>query len=78
MDRYFFDVYNSGGHVLDEDGQLFKSRESASTEALRILHDVARDEMPDKELVKITVKVRGENGAQVFEASLILTSGWSA
>ena len=50
----------------------------ARLEAIRILHDVARDEMPDRDLVKLTVKVRGENGAQVFEASLILTAGWSA
>jgi len=34
--------------------------------------------MPDSDLVKITVKVRSDNGAQLFEASLILTSGWSA
>jgi hypothetical protein len=30
------------------------------------------------ELVKITLKVRSETRAQMFEASLILTSGWSA
>jgi hypothetical protein len=34
--------------------------------------------MPDRELVKLTVKVRSETRAQMFEASLILTSGWSA
>ena len=78
MDRYFFDVYNSEGHVLDEQGQPFESRERAKTEALRILHDVAHEEMPDRDLVKLTVKVRSHSGAQLFEASLILTSGWSA
>ncbi|PBB65294.1 hypothetical protein CK228_28990 [Mesorhizobium sp. WSM4312] len=78
MDRYFFDVYNSEGPVLDENGQLFASKESARDEALRVLQDVARDEMPDRDLFKLTVKVRGENGAKVFEASLILTSGWIA
>ncbi len=78
MNRYFFDVYNSDGLVLDEDGQFFESRDRARGEALRILHDVARDEMPDRDLVKITVKVRSDNGAQMFEASLILTTGWSA
>ena len=77
MGRYFFDVYNSDGQVLDEEGQAFGSRDRARLEAIRILHDVARDEMPDRDLVKLTVKVRGENGAQVFEASLILTAGWS-
>ncbi|BCG83743.1 DUF6894 family protein [Mesorhizobium sp. 113-3-3] len=78
MDRYFFDVYNSEGQVLDEEGQLFASKESAKDEALRVLQDVARDEMPDRDLFKLTVKVRSENGADVFEASLILMSGWTA
>lgn len=78
MNRYFFDVYNSNGHVLDDEGQLLESRERARVEAVRILHDVTREEMPDHELMKLTVKVRSDTGAQVFEASLILTSGWSA
>ena len=78
MDRYFFDIYNSEGQVLDEEGQLFASKESAKDDALRVLQDVARDEMPDRDLFKLTVKVRSENGAKVFEASLILTSGWTA
>ncbi|MBZ9799020.1 DUF6894 family protein [Mesorhizobium sp. ES1-4] len=78
MKRYYFDLYNSDGLVPDDDGQPFQSREQARAEAIRILHDVARDEMPDRDLVKITVKVRSETGAQVFEASLILTTGWSA
>ncbi|TGV95758.1 hypothetical protein EN788_58805 [Mesorhizobium sp. M2D.F.Ca.ET.145.01.1.1] len=62
----------------DDDGQPFESREQARAEAIRILQDVARDEMPDRDLVKITVKVRNETGAQVLEASLVLTALWSA
>lgn len=77
MPRFFFDLYDGIGFVLDEEGQQFETKQLARNEALRILHDVARAEMPDHELVKITVKVRGETGAQVFEASLILSSGWS-
>lgn len=41
------------------------------------MQDVAQDEMPDCDFVKVTVKVRDEIGAQMFEASLVLTSGWS-
>ncbi len=51
MHRYFFDVYNTDSHVLDDDGQLLESRERARKEALRILHDVAYEELPDRELV---------------------------
>lgn len=56
MKRYYFDLYNSDGLVADETGQFFESRDRARAEALRILHDVARDEMPDRDLVKITSK----------------------
>ncbi|WP_214475639.1 hypothetical protein [Mesorhizobium sp. dw_380] len=78
MKRYYFDLQNGDGSVSDDHGQLFESREQARAEAIRILQDVAQDEMPDRDLVTISVKVRNETGAQVFEASLILTSGWSA
>jgi hypothetical protein len=37
--------------------------------------DVARDEMPDRDLEN---RSEVTNGAQMFEASLILTTGWSA
>jgi hypothetical protein len=76
MQRFYFDVHNSEGVETDNDGQLFPSREQARREAIRILHDIAYDEMPDGQLVKFTVKVRSE-GSQIFEASLTLTSGWS-
>ena len=78
MDRYFFDIYNSEGQVLDEEGQLFASKESAKDEALRVLQDVARDEMPHRDLFTPTLKVRSRKGAKGFEASLLLTSGWTA
>ncbi|MDF3217531.1 hypothetical protein EN962_05530 [Mesorhizobium sp. M7A.F.Ca.CA.001.09.2.1] len=77
MKRYYFDLQNGDGAVPDDDGQLFESREQARAEAIRILQDVAQDEMPDCDFVKITVKVRDEIGGQMFEASLVLTSGWS-
>jgi hypothetical protein len=78
MKRYYFDLYNGDGLVLDENGQLFESRQQARAEAVRILHDIASDEMPDRDLVRITIKMRNEAKAQVFEASLTLNAAWSA
>lgn len=46
-------------------------------EALRILHDVARDEMPGGRHLTITVKVLDEKRDQIFEASLTLDSAWT-
>jgi hypothetical protein len=77
MQRFYFDVYTSDGPEMDTEGQLFETPERARTEALRVLHDVAHDEMPDLDLVKITVKIRIDGDRQIFEASLTRTSNWS-
>ena len=77
MQRFYFDVYNTEHSQTDGEGQFFADREKAGMEALRILHDVARDEMPGGTNLKITVKVLDDKRDQVFEASLTLDSAWS-
>ncbi|UCI06309.1 DUF6894 family protein [Mesorhizobium sp. B1-1-8] len=77
MERFYFDLYNTDNSQLDPEGQLFATREHAGMEALRILHDVALDEMPAGKHLKITVKVRDEEKKQIFEASLTLSSAWT-
>lgn len=77
MQRFYFDVYTLDGPETDTEGQLFETPERARTEALRILHDVAHDEMPDLDVAKITVKIRIDGDRQIFEASLTRTSDWS-
>ncbi|ESY40101.1 MULTISPECIES: hypothetical protein [unclassified Mesorhizobium] len=76
MERFYFDLYNAETQI-DEEGQLFPSRERAGAEALRILHDVARDEIPEGDHRRITVKMLNENREQIFEASLTMASLWS-
>ena len=76
MERFYFDLYNTDTQ-MDEEGQLFPSRERAGAEALRILHDVARDEMPEGDVRKITVRMRNDKSEQIFEASLTMASAWS-
>ena len=77
MQRFYFNVYNTEHSQMDSDGQLFASRERAGMEALRILHDVARDEMPGGSHLTITVKVLDAQRDQIFEASLTLDSAWT-
>jgi hypothetical protein len=77
MQRFYFDVYNTEHTQMDDEGQFFTDRERAGMEALRILQDVARDEMPVSQHLKITVKVLDAKRDQVFEASLTLDSAWS-
>jgi hypothetical protein len=77
MERFYFDLYNADHSQEDAEGQLFPSHESAGMEALRILHDVARDEMPGGRHLTIIVKVLDEKRDQIFEASLTLDSAWT-
>ncbi|MEW6630713.1 MAG: hypothetical protein AB1440_07600 [Pseudomonadota bacterium] len=77
MERFYFDVYNTEHSQTDGEGQLLPTRERAGMEALRILQDVAHDEMPGGEHLRITVRVRNERSEQVFEASLTLDSAWN-
>ncbi|WP_027170166.1 hypothetical protein [Mesorhizobium sp. WSM3224] len=77
MERFYFDLYNSENSQEDREGQLFPNRQRAGMEALRILYDVARDEMPGGRHLSITVKVLDERRDQIFEASLTLNSAWS-
>lgn len=77
MQRFYFDIYNTEHSQSDSDGQLFASRERAGMEALRILQDVARDEMRDGGSLTITVKVLDEQRDQIFEASLTFDSAWT-
>ncbi|TIS61438.1 MAG: hypothetical protein E5W93_07805 [Mesorhizobium sp.] len=77
MERFYFDLYNTDHTQLDREGQLFPSRERAGVEALRILHDVASEEMTVGDQLKITVRIRNEKSEQIFEASLTLDSAWT-
>jgi hypothetical protein len=76
MQRYYFDVYNTEHSQIDDEGQFFSDPERAGMEALRILQDVARDEIPVGQPLKITVKVLDAKRDQVFEASLTVDSAW--
>ncbi|WP_292431599.1 hypothetical protein [Mesorhizobium sp.] len=64
MERFYFDLYNAEHTQMDADGQVLSNPERAAAEALRILHDVARDEMPSGEKLEIAVRVRNEKASR--------------
>jgi len=76
MPRYYLDLYNGDGLTVDDDGQVFETRERMRREAISILPDIVRDEIIENGHTAITVKVRDEEGHQIFEASLVVSSGW--
>jgi len=76
MPRYYLDLYNGDGLTVDDEGQVFETRERLRCEAIRILPDIIRDEMLEGDRTAITVKVRDESGSRIFEASLVISSAW--
>ncbi len=76
MARYYIDLMNGHGLVLDDVGQEFTSRESASREAVHVLPEIALDEAKDDAGLSISVKVRDESGQYFFEANLSLVARW--
>lgn len=76
MPRYFFDVDN-GAHTSDEDGLVLSTRRAVEAEAVETLYQVAQ--MPALDIAKgpITVTVRNEADATVYQATLSLDAGWT-
>lgn len=78
MPRYYLDLYSSDGITVDEEGQVFESRDRLRREAVRILPDIIRDEMLEDDRTAIAVKVRDDTGTQILEASLVICLKWRA
>jgi len=76
MPRYYFDIHDGERLTQGDDGQEFASREEMRDAAIRALPDIARDELPNSDVHVFSVRVRDEDGAYVFEATMVLRSGW--
>ena len=76
MARFFIDTDDDALVVLDEEGQEFPNVETARNAAQRVLPDMARQKMPDNERRTFAARVRDENGAVVYVATLSLVGEW--
>ena len=76
MSRYFFDLHNSDGPTVDNDGMELPDRSSISKQVARILVDVARDELPSEDRAIISIKVRNSCGAVIAVTSLTFNTEW--
>ncbi|MBL8584661.1 MAG: hypothetical protein JNL61_20845 [Rhizobiaceae bacterium] len=76
MSRYYFDLITAEGMTDDDHGQEMASREVLRKEAIQLLPDIARDELPGGDEECFTVRVRDTDGRYVFEACLILRARW--
>lgn len=76
MPRYFFDIEDNGHVNLDAEGLEISSEKHVRDEAIRLLPELAGDELPDGPEHFFWVKVRDESGAYIFQASLELRCVW--
>ena len=71
-----FYLTNEGYFTRDEYGIELESDDEARDQAVALLPDIARDEFPDRDNHAITVQVRDEAGAIIYDASLVLKGEW--
>jgi hypothetical protein len=76
MPRYFFDLYNGFGFQQDDAGQEMSSKDSVRMEVARILHEVARDELPERDRGEVRVEVKDEEGHSIFTGTLKFETEW--
>lgn len=76
MARYFFDIHDGKEFTGDEEGEVCGSLVEVSDYAVSVLPDLAREELPNGPNRLFWIKVRDEDGAYIFRASLALTTAW--
>ena len=74
--RYYFDITDAGHLARDEHGSECADDRDARDQAISLLPDIARDELPDGDQHKFVATVRNESGQIVYEASLALNGRW--
>ena len=78
MPRYFFDLTDRQGFHRDEFGVECASAQEARDQAVCLLPDIARSEMPNGDRHDIRVQMRDESEVVVYDATLSLRAGWTA
>ena len=72
MPRYFFDISHDGVSAMDEIGVTLPDVSSAQAEAVRALPEILRGPLADQPRHAFSLDVRGESGAHVFRAAILM------
>lgn len=76
MSRYFFELHNGDGLTRDLEGLELPTRETILNEISRVMLDVAREELPERETGAVCVIVRNEAGQVISVANLTFSNRW--
>jgi len=72
MPHYYFDTYDGREWIIDDIGLEIENLEQARKDAHHALADIAKDELPDGEEMRMAVRVRDEAGEVVIDTALDL------
>ena len=76
MPHYYFDMIDAGNLARDEFGMDLANDDEARDEAIALVSEMARHELPDSDQHEFITKARDEKGEIVYEASLALNGRW--
>ncbi|KMO32991.1 hypothetical protein VQ02_22265 [Methylobacterium variabile] len=75
MPCFFFDI-RDGHLIVDDVGSEFPNVHAARNAAIKVLPDVAREQIGAGESREVSVLMRDEAGRNLFTATLNLTCRW--
>ena len=76
MPRFFIDTSDGATPLIDNEGREFPDSQAARKDALSVLSDIAREEMPDGDERTFSVSIRNISGRAIYSAKLTLKGRW--
>ena len=76
MPTFYFDISDGDEQVRDDLGIELSDVQAARRQAISVLPDIARDELPDGDRREFRAVVRDASGKTVFKAKLSLVAEW--
>ena len=77
MPLFYFDVYDNGRLSADDHGVECIDLREARDQAVGLLPDLARDELPDGETHSFVCVVRRHDGARCYRPTLTFNGTWT-
>ena len=76
MPRYWFAIVDAGDPTRDPHGVDLADDDEARDQAIGLLQEMMRFELPNGDRHEVVIKVRNERDQIVYEASLALDGRW--
>jgi hypothetical protein len=78
MPVYYFDIDDSGRDIPDTEGTELGDLTQARTEALRMLGEVAKNELPKSDRTRFAIAICSESGKPLLTVSLSVRAAQAA